>query len=180
MDNTFDISRFMYAFSQTTLKIKILKEIPEYAVGNTTFGPYRSGSIIEIPRWQATALIEQEVAEPATSIILDLSILETVLLSEQQSSPLQALTPEFYMLLRTHLQEVRKQKIEKPEPKISTLEQRSKMLFTQILDLRLNKIFRLLSLENTQQFEKNMSKEEHWLFQQLHHHVLAFRSQILE
>ena len=82
--------------------------------------------------------------------------------------------------LRTHLQEVRKQKHETPDPTITTLENRSQMLFTQILDLRLTKIFRLLSLEDTQRFEKNMSDEEKWLFQRLHSHVLSWRSQILQ
>ena len=95
MDDKFDISRFMYAFSQTPLKIKILKELPEYVVGNTNFGPYQSGAIIEIPRWQAIALIEQEVAESIKPITLDLSFLETVLLNEQQSSPLQPLSQDF-------------------------------------------------------------------------------------
>ncbi|MHA1839694.1 MAG: DNA replication complex subunit Gins51, partial [Candidatus Ranarchaeia archaeon] len=157
MDEPFDISRFMYAFSQKQIKIKILKEVPEYVVGDTTYGPFRVGATIELPRWQASELIEQGAAEPAQPLTLDISLLETALLNEQQQSPLQPLPPDFYMRFRSHMQIINKQKSKAPDPTIAALAERSQSIFDQILELRLNKIFRILSLQDTRDFQKKMT-----------------------
>jgi len=116
INEEFDISRFMYAFSHTSIRVKILKEVPEYSAGNETHGPFQEGATVDLPRWQAMALIEQDAAKPVNSLILDLSVLETVVLTEQQHQALQPLDPTFYMQLRTHMQLVRKRKRESPDP----------------------------------------------------------------
>ena len=179
-NDEFDISRFMYAYSHTSIRIKILKEVPEYTAGNETHGPFQIGATVDLPRWHAMELIEQEAAEPVKPLILDLSVLETVVLNEQQHQALQPLDPTFYMQLRTHIQLIRKRKREAPDPSITNLETRSQALYNQILDIRLSKILRLLSLEDTRDFMKNMTDEETWIFQRLYGTVTKWREQLLQ
>lgn len=177
MITDFDVSSFMYVYSQQPVKVKILKEISEYTIGETVYGPFHLNSTVEIPRWQALVLIKQDAAQPLESLTLDVSHLETTYLDEQQNQSLQPLPHFFYMHIKTILQLLREHTTQDtPLPS----ESRVLTVLNQFIDLRLTKIFRLLRLENPSQHLKEMTGEERWLFEALHRIISGWRSQLLE
>jgi len=170
-----------FIYENTPVKITINRQCPEIQLAGLKIGPYEEGKEIEVRYWIAHELQKAGIARLREEEQLDLVKLHKISWKEsiQQARQLSPLQEDFYPKLRRYLTDLKKGAIGNPD-KLKEYEKTIR-LSHDIVNIRLKKIVSLASSpEQTNQTLKDLTKEEHTLYQRLHTIINEWKTKILK
>ncbi|MFB0560275.1 MAG: hypothetical protein ACETWM_03410 [Candidatus Lokiarchaeia archaeon] len=158
-DVQFDVSRFLFRFENSPVKVIVIRDHPKIEIGNRNLGPFVEGREMTLRLWEATELVQHEIVKYREEIRFDLSELYKQSWAETNKPQLQHIEPNFYQKLRMYY----------TDPSVEDAEkQKVEGMVTDLMSQRLSKILKI-ALRGGRRSEliKNMTEEEKWLYDRL-------------
>ncbi|MHA1207745.1 MAG: hypothetical protein ACTSSA_02055 [Candidatus Freyarchaeota archaeon] len=158
-DVRFDVTRFLFRFENSPVKVIVVKDYPKIEIGDIVLGPFVEGREMTLRLWEAAELVRHGIAKYKEQIKFDLSELYKQSWSEANKPQLQQIDPNFYQRLRMYYMDPNVQDAEK---------EKVEGMVTDIISQRLSKILKIaLKGGRRSEMTKNMTEEEKWLYDKL-------------
>jgi hypothetical protein len=169
-----------FIFENLPIRVIANRNYPEVKLAGLSVGPFEEGNEYEVPYWIAIELQKFGVVHLREEQTLDSSTLYKIHWKEraQSAGQLSSLPEDFYPKTRRLIAELKEDVAKKPE-KMREYE-RTKHLIIDIVNLRLRKIVSLAAASaQTEQFLKNLTKEERILYEELYKKINRWKNEIL-
>jgi len=152
-------------FQNRIVKIAVVRESGEINAGGKTFGPFRAGQEVEVPRWIAEELVRSGIAKWRDEDRLDLANLSKMHWRETIPTARQipAVGEHFYQMLRSLLVELKTQS--RSDPAKGRDFEKAVHLSKDIVNCRIRKIVSLAAAPaQTEDVLANLANEERGLY----------------
>lgn len=166
-------------FQNRTVKIAIIRESGEISAGDKTFGPFRAGQEMEVPRWVAEELVRSGIARWRDEDRLDLATLSKMHWRETIPAARQipAVGEDFYPILRSLLVDLKAQS--RSDPVKGRDFEKAVHLSKDIVNCRIRKIVSLAAAPaQTEDVLANLANEERGLYLTLSRIITEWRKKI--
>ncbi len=170
-----------FSFENSLVKIVANRNCPEIKLAGLKAGPFEEGDEYEVQYWIARELVKFGIARFREEGILDSAKLSKIQWKERVQTARQTvkLPENFYPKLRRYLMELKDEIAKKPE-KMREYEKVGH-LTQDIINSRLKKIVSLTSAPaQRNQILKNFTREERFLYEEIHKLISEWRTQILK
>lgn len=162
------------------IKARVLGETPELFFSGKTFGPFKVGDEIEIPRWLARELTKNQMIKILDEKPLEIPDLAKIHWRESipESREIPPLDYDFYNKLRELLRELSKKNNQDPSKK--ALFEKTLSQSKDIINCRLHKIVYLATNPSiTDSIIQKMAVEERRLYNDLRSIIDEWKNKIL-
>ncbi|WXG41078.1 MAG: hypothetical protein WED07_09960 [Candidatus Freyarchaeum deiterrae] len=167
-DVQFDVSRFLFRFENSLVKVIVIKDYPKIQIGNRTLGPFVEGRETSLRLWEAAELVQQGVVRYKEETKFNVSELYKQSWSEANKPQLQQIEPNFYQKLRMCYKDPGMEDSEK---------EKVEGMVTDLMSQRLSKILKIaLKGGSRSEMVKNMTEEEKWLYDKLNSLIRSWES----
>jgi hypothetical protein len=163
------------------LKARVIQDTPELFFSGKTFGPFKIGDEIQIPRWLARELIKNQMVKILDEKPLEIPDLAKIHWRESipESREIPPLDNDFYRKLRELLCELSKKKNKDPTQK--TLFENTLSQSKDIINCRLHKIVYLATNPSINDATiQKMAVEERILYNDLKTIIDEWKNKILK
>ena len=170
-----------FNFENKLVNVVAMRNCPKIEVGGMIIGPFEEGQEYEVRFWVANELEKAGMARLRDEDLLDAQRLYKIQWTERVQSVLQitALLDDFYPKLRRCIKNLKKGALKDPE-KMREYERVTRWA-QDILNCRMKKIVSLSSSSRlNNQFMGNLTKEELWLYEQLHKIMEEWKASMLK
>lgn len=174
------INDFETDYESSMIKARVLRGTPELFFSGKTFGPFKDGDEIEIPRWLARELTKNRTVKILDEKPLEIPDLAKIHWRESipESRELPPLDHDFYNKLRELLHELSKKKDQDPSQK--TLFEKALSQSKDIINCRLHKIVYLATNPSiTDTTIRKMAVDERRLYNDLSPIINEWKNKIL-
>ncbi len=167
-DIKFDVSRFLFRFENSPVKVVVIRDHPKIEIGPRNLGPFVEGRELTLKLWEAAELVQYGVVKYREEIKFDLSELYKQSWAEANKTQLQQIEPTFYLKLKmyytdTSVDDSEKEKVEG--------------MVTDLMSQRLSKIMKIaLKGGRRSEMVKNMTEEEKWLYDRLNNLIRSWEN----
>jgi hypothetical protein len=169
-----------FIFENSYVKIRANRKINAIKLAGLQIGPFEEGNEYEVYYWVAKELEKTGIAR-LSGEELDNTEIFKIQWKERVQTPRQIckLSDGFYPKLRRYLSELKIEASKKPE-KVRDYE-KVRQLALDIVNLRLKKIISLASTQHqTEQFLRNITNEERFIYERLYYLINTWKKQILK
>ena len=163
------------------IKTRVIRETPELFFSGKTFGPFKVGDEIEIPRWLAKELTKNQMVKILDEKPLEINDLAKIHWRESipESREIPQLDYDFYSKLRDLLRELSKNSEQDPSQK--TILEKALSQSKDIINCRLHKIVYLAANPSiTDNTIQKMTVEERRLYKDLSSMINEWKNKILK
>lgn len=170
-----------FGFEHSPIRIIANRNYPEIVLAGLNVGPFEEGNEYEVPFWVAQELEKAGVIRFREEEMLDAAKLYKIQWTErvQTAGQICKLPENFYPKLRRYLEELKNDAAKTPE-KLREYE-KIRHLTRDTVNSRLKKIVSLASAPaQTEQFLRNLTLEEKFLYEKLHKFISEWRNRVLE
>ncbi len=170
-----------FVFENTPVKIVVNRNCPEIELVGLKTEAFQEGKEYEVKFWVADELEKAGIARLREEELLDAVKLHKIHWKERVQSVKQfsPLLEDFYPRLRRYLSRLKEDAVKNPE-KMKERDRASR-LSRDIVNCRLKKIVSLASAPaQTNQFLKNLTREERAIYERLHTIISEWRTKILK
>jgi hypothetical protein len=170
-----------FVFENTPVKIVVNRSCPEIELVGLKIENFKEGKEYEVKFWVADELEKAGIARLREEELLDAAKLHKIHWKERVQSVKQfsPLLEDFYPRLRRYLSRLKGDAVKNPE-KMKEYDRASR-LSRDIVNCRLKKIVSLASAPaQTNQFLKNLTREERVVYERLHTIISEWRTKILK
>lgn len=175
------IAHLDFNFEHSPVKIVANRNCPEIKLAGLTIGPLEEGNEYETHYWVAQELERSGIVHFREDENLNTAKLNKVQWTErvQTAGQMSRLPDDFYPKMRRCLASLRRDSARAPERMLEC--EKARQLIRDIVNSRLRKIVSIASAPaQTEHTLKNFTKEERYLYDQLHSVISDWRMQILE
>lgn len=175
------IAHLDFNFEHSPVKIVANRNCPEIKLAGLTIGPLEEGNEYETQYWAAQELERSGIVHFREDENLNTAKLNKVQWTErvQTAGQMSRLPDDFYPKMRRCLASLRRDSARAPERMLEC--EKARQLIRDIVNSRLRKIVSIASAPaQTEHTLKNFTKEERYLYDQLHSLISDWRMQILE
>jgi hypothetical protein len=175
------IGNLDFSFEHSPVRIVANRNCPEIKLVGLSVDPFEEGNEYETYYWVALELEKSGMVHFREDENLGLAKLNKFQWTErvQTAGQISQLPEDFYPKLRRCLSDSKKEAAKAPEKMLEY--ERAMHLTRDIINSRLKKIVAIASAPaQTEQTFKNFTKEERFLYEQLHALIGEWRTQILE
>ena len=167
-DVQFDVSRFLFRFENSPVRVIVVRDYPKIQIGNRTLGPFVEGREMSFRLWEAAELVQQGIVRFKEETKFDVSELYKQSWSEANKTQLQQIEPNFYQKLRMYYKDPSVEDSEK---------EKVEGMVTDLMSQRLSKILKIaLKGGSRSEMAKNMTEEEKWLYDKLNSLIRSWES----
>ncbi|MEM2145614.1 MAG: hypothetical protein QW279_09650 [Candidatus Jordarchaeaceae archaeon] len=167
-ESVFDVSRFLFKFENSPVKVIVIKDYPKIQIGGRILGPFVEGREISLRLWEAAELAQQGIVRYKEETKLSLSELYKQSWSEANKPQLQQIEPNFYQKLRMYYN----------DPSVEDSEKKKvEGMVTDLISQRVSKILKIaLKGGSRSEMVKNMTEEERWLYDKVNNLVRGWEN----
>jgi hypothetical protein len=172
------INDFEIDYESRMIRVKVLRETPELFFSGKTFGPFKNGDEIEIPRWLARELSKNRMVKTIDEASLEIFDLAKIHWRESipESREIPQLEYDFYNKLRELLRELNNDQ----DPSQKALFEKALSQSKDIINCRLHKIAYLAaSPSKSEATIQKMAVEERSLYNDLNSIINEWKNKIL-
>ena len=163
-------------FQSQAIKVAVVRESAEISAGGRTFGPFRAGQEVEVPRWVAQELVKSGIAKWRDEDRLDLATLSKMHWRETIPTARQipAVGEHFYQMVRSLLVELKAES--RSDPAKGRDFEKAVHLSKDIVNCRIRKIVSLAAAPaQTEDLLSNLANEERGLYLTLSRIITEWR-----
>ncbi|MHC1590457.1 MAG: hypothetical protein ACXQS8_00045 [Candidatus Helarchaeales archaeon] len=169
--------RFLLYWNNLKFRVKVLKNIHVCSGDGTQLQQLPAKTETDIEFWKIKQFLEDdsiEILNPKPYVIADL---DRILWKEEQNTELQKLDQHFY-LLTNHL--IKKLLKEENKKRLEDFDKgrELKLLVDNILERRLYKILKMVTIKEGERFAKNLTLEERILFDAFYSHYDTWKRDV--
>ncbi|WP_455277886.1 hypothetical protein [[Eubacterium] cellulosolvens] len=173
------INDFETDYESRMIRVRVLRETPELFFSGRTFGPFKDGDEIEIPRWLARELTKNRMVKILDEGPLEIPDLAKIHWRESipESREIPQLDYDFYNKLRELLRELSNND---QDPSQKALFEKALSQSKDIINCRLHKIVYLAASPSTSDATiQKMAVEERSLYNDLSSTINEWKNKIL-
>nr|MDO8079705.1 hypothetical protein [Candidatus Freyarchaeota archaeon] len=167
-ESVFDVSRFLFRFENSPVRVTVIKDYPKIQIGNRNLGPFVEGREMSLKLWEAAELVQQGIVRYKEETKFNVSELYKQSWSEANKPQLQQIEPNFYQKLRMCYKDPSVEDSEK---------EKVEGMVTDLMSQRLSKILKIaLRGGSRSEMVKNMTEEEKWLYDRVNNLIRRWES----
>jgi hypothetical protein len=173
--------RFEIQFLNETRTCNFLEDIPELNIGGEKLGPFKSGTVTQLPNWVIEKLVAHNLVDlDATEAYESLRRFQNLYNAEEkQPHKLQVFPPLLYSALIRKVNQLQSDKTSLDPRRHDEIEKIRRMLRI-LVETRLSKIMRVAKSGANQDRRKQMALEERWLVDELGILLSTWREMVTE
>lgn len=175
----FDYEAVRFKHRNNLVTVTVLEPVEKFVIQGAEYGPIEQGSKVELPRWVAEVLVNQNRARIDEEI--GLSDLQKALWRETGEPKLQPLPFDFFFRVKRYIAQLDQDNRESPNAVRLATQQKMEQLLRDLVTHRLLKLMKVaLREERLREAKKQMTEEEQWLLDKLAVLLRSWLKRVLE